>query len=121
MYFYIFRVIITHYMQKIFRIKEKLYGAYDTVSSRTNCYHNGGSTSEGLSTDLEYTLGLDNRGEINNVIGLITTACIFACVCYVLVAGVNTIMAIPCFPYSIIGLFVLLLVISKCILPNNGQ
>lgn len=73
-------------MQIIFRIKEKLYGAYDTVSSRTNCYHNGGSTSEGLTTDLEYTLGLDNRGEMGGREGIVLLVSVIT-IAFVLVMG----------------------------------
>ncbi len=58
-------------MLKIFNITEKFSGAYDLLSSRINNYHDGGSASEGLCTDLEYTLGLDNQGEMGIKEGII--------------------------------------------------
>lgn len=42
----------------------KLLGVYNALDSRIHNYHNGGSASEWICTDLEYTLGLDNRGEM---------------------------------------------------------
>ena len=68
MYFYIYRIIITYSMKENLKSKEKLYRAYDTVSSRTNCYHNGGTASEKLYSEVEYTLGLDNRGGMDDTV-----------------------------------------------------
>gem|GEM_PF-5967274 len=58
-------------MVKKIKLIEKLSGAYDKLSSRTNSYHNGGTASKGLCTDLEYTLGLDNRGKMDGMVGII--------------------------------------------------
>ena len=52
--------------------KEKLSAARNLIVSRANAYHNGGSAFNGLSDDVEYTLGLDNRAEVFGVTSLVT-------------------------------------------------
>ena len=81
-------------------ILKKLSGAHDLLSSRINNYHNGGSTLKRLSTDSEFTLGLDNRGEAFGIImgiGLLIAGIIF-------VLALNMIKTIPVQTFSNIGL-----------------
>lgn len=120
MYFYIFRVIITNSM-KLLKIKEKLSGAYDMLCSRTNCYHNGGSSSEGLCTDFEYTIGLDDRAEINNVIGGIVLALVVLVICFIWVIGPKILMTILIPEVMFIGVFFLLVVSYLFILKIYGH
>ena len=93
---------------------EKLSGAYDLLCSRINNCHNGGSSLEGLSTDSEFTLGLDNRGE-TYFIGGIALFCLFACILYIIVAGVLSTTAIPNTAYAILIAIFLFGAILTCI------
>ena len=51
-------------MNTLDKIFTKLFGVSNVLCTRTNSYHYGGSASEGLSTDSELTLGLDDRAEV---------------------------------------------------------
>lgn len=85
-------------MVKKIKLIEKLSGAYDKLSSRTNSYHNGGTASEGLCTDLEYPFGLDNRGEMVGIVGI---GLLIALI--ILALGVSIIKVIPDQDFANIG------------------
>ena len=76
---------------------------YDLVSCMNHENQKGGSALEGLSTDSELTLGLDNRGETHGLvgIGLLIALIIFG-------AGVSIIKIIPDPAVANIGLIAVL-------------
>ena len=102
-------------MKLLVHLKEKLYGAYDTVSSRTNCYHNGGTASEELYTDLEYTLGLDNRGEMGIREGIVLLVSGIT-IAVILLVGSQILRVIPIPDVRLLGAILIIVFIFVFIL-----